>query len=217
MPSDGGCPSCSEPATLLVTNARLPRALVPGGRDLVVDPGLGSDRARFHLLLRSHRGLAGRCSAGYRLRGVGRDVSSGKGQAAGGAATLVGLDSRRFLGPDQSRLPYLVRSFLLVAVILAAWLWMRDLGFQPIRGLAIGAQVAGILRNSVQHGFGNRPVRMFMFGCPIHRGSRGLGLLRVPALRARVRRRSQRHLSLRHRGGRLRSGPDRRRFLGSAR
>jgi MFS family permease len=94
----------------------------------------------------------------------------GKGQAAGGAATLVGTIAGGFLGQISLGIPYLVRSFLLLAVVLAAWLWMHDLGFEPKRGVAIKPQVAGILRNSVKHGFGNPPVRMFLFAAPFATG-----------------------------------------------
>ncbi len=94
----------------------------------------------------------------------------GKGQAAGGAATLVGTIAGGFLGQISLAIPYLLRSFLLLAVVVAAWLWMHDLGFEPRRGVAIRPQVAGILRNSVKHGFGNPPVRMFLFAAPFTSG-----------------------------------------------
>ncbi|HEY6629185.1 MAG TPA: MFS transporter, partial [Acidimicrobiia bacterium] len=94
----------------------------------------------------------------------------GKGQAAGGAATLVGTIAGGFLGQISLAIPYLARSFLLLAVVVAAWLWMKDLGFEPKRGVAIRPQVAGILRNSVQHGFGNPPVRMFLLAAPFTSG-----------------------------------------------
>jgi MFS family permease len=94
----------------------------------------------------------------------------GKGQTAGGAATLVGTIAGGFLGTISLGIPYLVRSFLLLAVILAAWLWMHDLGYEPERGLAIRPQVEGILRNSVKHGFRNPPVRMFLLAAPFTSG-----------------------------------------------
>ena len=94
----------------------------------------------------------------------------GRGQAAGGAATLVGTIAGGFLGQISLGIPYLARSALLLGVILAAWLWMHDLGYQPERGVAIRPQVAGILRNSVKHGFGNPPVRMFLFAAPFASG-----------------------------------------------
>jgi MFS family permease len=94
----------------------------------------------------------------------------GKGQTAGGAATLVGTIAGGFLGTINIGIPYLLRSILLLAVILAAWLWMHDLGYEPRRGLAIRPQVEGILRNSVKHGFGNPPVRMFLLAAPFTSG-----------------------------------------------
>ena len=94
----------------------------------------------------------------------------GRGQAAGGAATLAGTIAGGFLGQISLAIPYLVRSVLLLAVVLAAWLWMHDLGFEPQRGVAIRPQVAGILRDSIKHGFGNRPVRMFLFAAPFTSG-----------------------------------------------
>ena len=94
----------------------------------------------------------------------------GKGQSASGAALLVGTIGGGFLGQISLAIPYFARSFLLLAVILAAWLWMHDLGYEPQRGLAIKPQVAGILRNSVKHGFGNPPVRMFLLAAPFASG-----------------------------------------------
>ena len=94
----------------------------------------------------------------------------GRGQVAGGAATLVGTIAGGFLGQINLGIPYLLRCFLLMAVILAAWLWMHDLGFEPKRGGAIGPQVEEILRESIKHGFGNPPVRMFLYAAPFASG-----------------------------------------------
>jgi hypothetical protein len=58
----------------------------------------------------------------------------------------------------------------LLAVIAAAWAWMHDLGYEPAKGVAVGAQVRGILRSSIEHGFGNPPIRMFMFAAPFASG-----------------------------------------------
>jgi len=94
----------------------------------------------------------------------------GKGQVVGGAAVLVGTIAGGFLGQVSLGLPYVARSLLLLVVIGAAWLWMRDLGYEPARGVAVGEQVRGILRASMRHGFGNPPIRMFMFGAPFAAG-----------------------------------------------
>jgi MFS family permease len=94
----------------------------------------------------------------------------GKGQAVAGAATLIGTISGGFLGQVSLGLPYIARSVLLLAVIGAAWAWMHDLGYEPAKGVAVGAQVRGILRSSMTHGFGNPPVRMFMLAAPFASG-----------------------------------------------
>jgi MFS family permease len=94
----------------------------------------------------------------------------GKGQTVAGAATLIGTIAGGFLGQISLGLPYVARSALLLVVIVAAWLWMHDLGYEPARGVAVGEQVRGILRASIRHGFGNPPIRMFMLGAPFAAG-----------------------------------------------
>jgi MFS family permease len=94
----------------------------------------------------------------------------GKGQAVTGAATLIGTIGGGFLGQINLGLPYVARSVLLLAVIGAAWAWMHDLGYERAKGVAIGAQVKGILRSSIEHGFRNPPIRMFMLAAPFASG-----------------------------------------------
>lgn len=103
----------------------------------------------------------------------GVEAVFGRGQTAMGAATLVGTIGGGFLGQLSLGLPYIARSVLLAAVIVAAWMWMHDLGYQPKRGVDVGAQIKGLLRDSIRHGLGNRPVRLFMFGAPF---SMGIGI-----------------------------------------
>ncbi|HET9202953.1 MAG TPA: MFS transporter [Acidimicrobiia bacterium] len=94
----------------------------------------------------------------------------GKGQAVTGAATLIGTIGGGLLGQINLGLPYIARSALLLAVIGAAWAWMHDLGYEPTKGVAIGAQVRGILRSSIKHGYNNPPIRMFMLAAPFASG-----------------------------------------------
>jgi len=98
------------------------------------------------------------------------DSVFGKGQVAAGAATLAGTIGGGFLAQLSFAVPYAARSLLLVAVIVAAALWMRDIGYTPERGENIGAEVRAILANSIKHGFGNPPVRMFLLGAPFAMG-----------------------------------------------
>lgn len=98
------------------------------------------------------------------------DSVFGKGQVAAGAATLAGTIGGGFLAQLSFAFPYAVRSLLLVAVIVAAALWMRDIGYTPERGENISAEVKAILANSIKHGFGNPPVRMFLLGAPFAMG-----------------------------------------------
>ncbi len=94
----------------------------------------------------------------------------GRGQTVAGAATLVGTVAGGFLGQINLGLPYALRSVLLIAVIGAAWVWMKDIGYNPTRGVRVGEQVRGILRSSVEHGLRNKPVRMFMYAAPFLSG-----------------------------------------------
>jgi MFS family permease len=100
----------------------------------------------------------------------GVETVFGKGQVVMGVATLLGTIGGGFLGQVSLGLPYVARSLLLGAVIVAAWIWMHDLGYTPTRGTAAGAQIKGILRSSIRHGFGNAPVRMFILGSPFAAG-----------------------------------------------
>ena len=100
----------------------------------------------------------------------GIEMVFGRGQTVAGAATLVGTIGGGFLGQISLALPYIARSTLLLAVIAAAWIWMKDIGYEPARGVAVGEQVKSILRQSIRHGFGNPPIRMFMLAAPFATG-----------------------------------------------
>jgi len=94
----------------------------------------------------------------------------GKGQTATGTATLLGTVGGGLLAQVSLGLPYLARSVLLLAVIVAAWVWMHDIGYTPARGASVREEVSAIVRASVKHGLGNPPVRMFMLAAPFSMG-----------------------------------------------
>ncbi len=94
----------------------------------------------------------------------------GRGQTTVGAATLVGTIGGGFLAQINFGVPYVVRSVMLVAVIVAAYLWMHDLGYEPVKGKTISEEAREIVRSSIKHGLGNRPIRMFMLAAPFASG-----------------------------------------------
>ena len=79
-------------------------ALVRRGGNLVVDPGIGPDRTRFHLLLRGHRGLARRCPPRHRLRRLHRNRFR-KGPGCRWCGHPGGHDRRWVPWSDQSGHP----------------------------------------------------------------------------------------------------------------
>lgn len=97
----------------------------------------------------------------------------GKGQTVTGAATLVGTIGGGFLAQWSFGAPYIARSLLLFAVILAAYMFMHDLGYEPVRGKSVADEVRTIVKASIRHGLGNKPVRLFMFAAPF---SAGIGI-----------------------------------------
>lgn len=108
------------------------------------------------------------------LNATGHDDSLesvfGKGQVAAGAATLAGAIAGGFLAQVSFALPYLLRSAILIAVIAAAYVGMHDLGFTPHRARSIRAEVRDVLHASLDHGWRNPPIRMFMLAAPLAGG-----------------------------------------------
>lgn len=94
----------------------------------------------------------------------------GRGQTVTGVATLIGTIAGGFLAQVSLGLPYILRSVLLLAVIVVAFFSMHDIGYTPHRGASIRAEIRGILQASIKHGFGNPPVRMFMWAAPFGMG-----------------------------------------------
>jgi MFS family permease len=86
-----------------------------------------------------------------------------RGQVMTGIAMLTGTVGGGFLAQFTNLgVPYLVRAGLLGLTLLAAAVWMRDLGFTPQRGGRIGVQVRAVLQASIEYGFGQPAVRWLM-------------------------------------------------------
>jgi MFS family permease len=87
-----------------------------------------------------------------------------RGQVMTGIAMLAGTVGGGVLAQFTNLgIPYMVRAALLGLTLVAAAVWMRDLGFKPQRGERIGVQVRAVLHASLEYGFGQPAVRWLMF------------------------------------------------------
>ena len=94
----------------------------------------------------------------------------GKAQTAIGFATLLGTIGGGFLAQIGFGLPYVARSILLLSVIVAAYIGMHDIGYTPVRGGSVREAVSTIVKASIEHGWRNRPIRLFMLAAPFSTG-----------------------------------------------
>jgi MFS family permease len=95
-----------------------------------------------------------------------------RGQQITGAAMLVGTVGGGLLGQIDLSLPYLVRSALLAAVFLVAYLVMHDLGFAP-RRVTVGELPGEVRRNAragIRFGWSQRPLRLLMLASLVQTG-----------------------------------------------
>jgi len=86
-----------------------------------------------------------------------------RGQVVGGAAMLAGSVAGGFVAQMTNLgMPYVIRSLLLGGTLIAAYFWMKDLGFTPGRGVDLLQEVRAVLRSSIDNGWRNPPVRWLM-------------------------------------------------------
>jgi MFS family permease len=86
-----------------------------------------------------------------------------RGQIVGGAAMLGGSLAGGFIAQSTNLgVPYIIRSVILGLTLVAAFLWMKDLGFTPGRRSGPLKEVSQILRVSIDSGWRNPPVRWLM-------------------------------------------------------
>jgi MFS family permease len=106
----------------------------------------------------------------YRDGGVLESVLA-KGAIVEGVAMLTGSVAGGLIAQATNLgVPYLVRAVVLAITFVAAFTLMRDLGFTPNRGARPVAEVRRLLRASIEHGLGNRPVRWIMLSAPFTGG-----------------------------------------------
>ena len=66
--------------------------------------------------------------------------------------------------------PYIVRAAMLGVTLLVAWLFMRDIGFSPQRGVSAIGAVRNVVNGAVDGGLRNPPVRWLMLASPFSAG-----------------------------------------------
>jgi MFS family permease len=86
-----------------------------------------------------------------------------RGQVATGAAMLTGSVAGGLIAQVTNLgVPYVIRAVVLGLTLLAAAIWMKDLGFTPDRGKGTVEEVRRVLRASIDNGWRNPPVRWLM-------------------------------------------------------
>ena len=95
----------------------------------------------------------------------------GRAQVIGGGAMLVGSVAGGFVAQFTNLgVPYLLRAGMLGVTLVVAFLFMRDIGFTPVRGLTPIGAVKNVLDGAVDGGLRNRPVRWLMLAAPFAGG-----------------------------------------------
>jgi MFS family permease len=95
-----------------------------------------------------------------------------RGSQVTGAAMLVGTVGGGLLGQIDLSIPYLVRSGLLVAVFVVAYVVMHDVGFEPrsLPARRVPAEIIHSARAGVAFGWAQRPIRLLMLASAVQMG-----------------------------------------------
>ncbi len=94
-----------------------------------------------------------------------------KGQIIGGVAMLTGSVAGGLVAQVTNLgVPYVIRAGVLLLTFVIAFIYMKDLGFTPIRDEKALGNVKKLLRSSVDNGLKNPPVRWVMLTAPFSAG-----------------------------------------------
>lgn len=86
-----------------------------------------------------------------------------RGQVVSGAAMLTGSVAGGFIAQVTNLgVPYILRSVILGLTLITAFVWMKDLGFTPDRSKGALLEIRRVLRESIDKGWRNPPVRWLM-------------------------------------------------------
>jgi MFS family permease len=108
---------------------------------------------------------------GYTKEGGRLDDVFARGQIVQGVAMLGGSVAGGLIAQATNLgVPYLLRAACLVLSFGTAFALMRDSGFTPRHGKQPVQEIKNLLRESVEYGLGNRPVRWVMLTAPFTGG-----------------------------------------------
>jgi MFS family permease len=102
-------------------------------------------------------------ASGYFREGGNLEAVLAKGEIVEGGAMLCGSVAGGVIAQATNLgVPYMIRAVVLGLTFVCAYVLMHDSGFTPVRGKRPIEEVKTVLRNSIDHGFGNPPVRWIM-------------------------------------------------------
>jgi MFS family permease len=94
-----------------------------------------------------------------------------KGEIVEGVAMLTGSVAGGLIAQVSNLgMPYVLRAGALLITFVIAFRFMRDLGFERVKGKRPLEEVKHVLKMSIDHGFRNRPVRWLMLAAPFTMG-----------------------------------------------
>jgi MFS family permease len=108
---------------------------------------------------------------GYTKDGGRLEDVFARGKIVEGAAMLGGSVAGGLIAQATNLgVPYLLRAAFLVLSFVTAFAMMRDTGFTPRHSKQPFQEIKTVLRESITHGLGNRPVRWVMLMAPFTGG-----------------------------------------------
>jgi MFS family permease len=104
---------------------------------------------------------------GYTREGGRLENVFARGEIVEGAAMLSGSVAGGLIAQATNLgVPYVLRAAFLVLSFLTAFALMRDTGFTPHHGKHPIEEIKNVVRESIAHGLGHRPVRWVMLTAP---------------------------------------------------
>jgi MFS family permease len=109
--------------------------------------------------------------SGYFQDGGQLETVLAKGEIVEGVAMLSGSVAGGLVAQATNlAVPYILRTLVLVVTFGLAFMLMRDIGFTPARSRRLTEEIRSILRRSIAHGLGKRPIRWIMLEAPFTGG-----------------------------------------------